>query len=99
MANGFRIISIHLDKNEDVSGAQAFVDEASLDYINRTIGDVRVQIRKLNDPPVAHLSIEQVRALREACGKVQGTDPGHVVTDDIRNSLSIVMNMLDEAES
>lgn len=97
MANGFRITSIHFDGNEDVSGVHAVVDKETLDYMNRTVGDVNVRIRKIGDSPVAQLPMEQARALWKACGEVWSTDPDHAVTDDIHDSLAIVIDMLDES--
>jgi hypothetical protein len=93
MANGFRVVSIHLDKNEVASGLTAATDGDAIDYMRRTLGEIAVHIRKIGDPPVTNLSLAQVRQLEKACVDARDAGLDTQTTRDIHASLDRVAAM------
>lgn len=88
MADGFRITSIHLDKNENFSGVRAFVDNETFQFVQNTLGDVRWSLGRLGVDPIAVvLSMDELRALEKACVDARDAGLDNEITRDIHRSL------------
>lgn len=93
----FRLTSIALDENEDVSAVIAAASPSTLGVIRELIGDVSWSVVSETESAVT-LPVADMRRLFRACGKLPGTDPRHEHTYPVYDSLSHVIYGLMEEE-
>ena len=93
----FRLTSIALDEQENVSAVTAAVSTSTLAVIREFLGDVGWTVLSESESSVTLPAPEMLELFR-ACGKLSGRDPRYEHSHEIYDSLSRVVYGLIETE-
>lgn len=87
----FRISSIALDEEEDVSGITAVVRDDAYRIITDMVGPVETTAAARSGTEITIvLPLSATRELFSRCGELNGLDPRHHVTGEVYDSLSTI---------
>lgn len=90
----FRLTSVEFDSGEEVCRVTADAAGACLEFIRAEVPGARIEAGEI---PSVTLSASEVRHLRDAAGKVRGTDPRYEGSYPMYDSLCrVVYRLMDD---